>query len=459
MKSHHLSWLIAFTLTLLVGSCAGRGPGPVAWIDRPLDNSHHPLAPVEWMVHASSNSGVSSFVFYLDGQELQRMDVTGERFELAETSWEPSQPGVYTLEVRAIDSGGVMGDPASSLVYIGDVGLEPRSFSETTYGQCEGVEFMRLELGSPVVPAGACSEVHWETGIPVDWPLTLSGESVERTGETVICANATTPIRLVVNTPNGECLVWQVLLVDEDLALEEQPPYEDIGIEFMAVPNQIQRGECSVLGWAVIGPEGLSVALDGNPVDYGGEMRVCPEGTTTYLLMVEGIGEPREVVQTVEVLEGDAQEPVETAYLEIPDEEATATPGASSPPPSTSPPPTSAPTSAPPDTTGPTISGASVNTFFVYTTGSGCSPTTFKFRVSVSDPSGVASVKLNWNGSGVRSGPVTMNYSGGKYAYDLGLFNNTGDLSNFSITATDARGNTSKINPGWNLSVEQCGGG
>ena len=79
--------------------------------------------------------------------------------------------------------------------------------------------------------------------------------------------------------------------------------------------------------------------------------------------------------------------------------------------------------------------------------------------MKVTDASGVANVRLNWKGSGVRNGPESMNYSGGKYVKNLGLFVNTGSLSNFSITATDNAGNTSTLSRGWNLDIEECGGG
>jgi hypothetical protein len=112
------------------------------------------------------------------------------------------------------------------------------------------------------------------------------------------------------------------------------------------------------------------------------------------------------------------------------------------------------------DTTPPTIKNASVTPKdFVYNTNGSCSPTSFKFSVKVTDAGGVASVKLNWTGSGVRSGPVSMNKSGSKYVKTLGQFVNTGILKGFSISATDNSGNTSSISPNWNLDVEQCGGG
>ncbi len=452
MRSRQLFWLIAVGMVFFISGCGGHGPRPVAWIDYPLDNSRHPLAPLDLMAHSSSSSGVSSFIFYVDGQELEQIDTGGERFELVETNWEPAVPGIYTLEVLAIDSGGAKGSPASSLVYIGDVGVVPHQLSETIYGQCEGVSGMRLELESPIVPTGACSQVSWTADIPDDWPLYFNDQEVERIGETVVCATEVTPLKLEATTPNGACTVWQVLLVDEKLTQEEPSPAEALTIEFLAVPNQVGRGECSDLGWQVLAPEGFEVTLNETPVDYIGGLQVCPEETTEYTIRVKGGDQQEEALQVVEVIEESVPEEAHVSATDEPVSPSAPTQESSAPH------PTTAPTSPPPDTTGPTISGASANPSFIYTTGGGCSPTTFIFRVSVSDPSGVATVQLNWKGSGVRSGPVMMNYSGGKYAYDLGLFNNPGDLSNFSITATDTKGNASKINPGWNLSVEQCGG-
>jgi hypothetical protein len=48
---------------------------------------------------------------------------------------------------------------------------------------------------------------------------------------------------------------------------------------------------------------------------------------------------------------------------------------------------------------------------------------------------------------------------GGSYRVVLDQFINTGSLSNFKITATDNAGNIATNSPGWNVNVEECGGG
>ena len=47
--------------------------------------------------------------------------------------------------------------------------------------------------------------------------------------------------------------------------------------------------------------------------------------------------------------------------------------------------------------------------------------------------------------------------SGSTYLKYLGLFNNAGLMTGFSITATDKAGNSSTLSlPGWNLEIEEC---
>lgn len=463
MKSRLISLILIVGFAITLQACASRGPGPLAWMDRPLDQSHHPLASLELVAHASSPTGVSLFIFFIDEEEVDQVDVSGERFEMAEINWTPPEDGVYMLEVQAVDTKGVQGGSATSIVYIGDVGLEPRALAETTYGSCERIEFMTLRLESPVIPKGACTRVFWEAVGPEGWPVLFDGQEVEKEGETVVCSNTTIPLKLEITTPDGSCLVWQVLMVDEDLILEEPSPSGEVQIEFVANPETIRKGDCAVLLWEVQAPEGSNVVLNGKEVGFRGEREVCPEQTTTYELLVYGVEEAQEVYQVVEVLDEEEPEATE-GYLTI-TPVTTGTQAPSTTPSVPTPTPTYGvytPTPTPPsaDMTGPSLSNASVTpSDFVYTSGGGCSPTTFKFRVNVGDPSGVATVTLDWTGNGVRSGPVNMNYYQGKYVYDLGLFNYPGSLTNFSIQAVDTLGNVSTIYPAWNLNVEQCGGG
>ena len=55
--------LISFLFT----ACGPSSAGPTSWLDRPLDQTHHPLESIEIMAHASSDNGVSNFEISIDG--------------------------------------------------------------------------------------------------------------------------------------------------------------------------------------------------------------------------------------------------------------------------------------------------------------------------------------------------------------------------------------------------------
>ncbi len=235
---------------------------------------------------------------------------------------------------------------------------------------------------------------------------------------------------------------------------------------FEARPPVIDRGECSILFWEIFPQAGKLPKLDGMEVPFQGEIEVCPQLTTPYVLASDFMPELFAIVEVIG--EGDdSSDPPATLDPNItptitltPDPASTTTP--TQEPGSVTPTntPVSGPTNTPTaDTTPPAISNASVSpSDFIYTTNDSCSPTAFNISVKVTDAGGVSSVSLNWTGSGVRSGPESMYYSAGKYVKNLGLFINPGSLSNFSITATDTAGNTSTLSLGWNLDVELCGG-
>ena len=247
-------------------------------------------------------------------------------------------------------------------------------------------------------------------------------------------------------------------------------PDPELEVRFEGEPRSIHRGECSYLHWEVFPPDSVETIFQGELVDPQGEVEVCPGESTLYELIA--VRNESEVVSFViievfdndQIVDDDLITDTSGAAVTVVASSVGPTPtkkpkndGSSS----SNPIPTLTPVPPPAaDTTPPTIKNASVNPKdFVYNTNGSCSPTSFNFSVKVTDAGGVASVKLNWTGSGVRSGPVSMNKSGGKYVKSLGQFVNTGKLKGFSITAKDKAGNTSTISPKWNLDVEQCGGG
>jgi hypothetical protein len=474
MKPVHLLLAAILGVSLLLTGCGSSGPGPDAWLDRPLNQTHYPLEPLEIMAHASSAQGVTGFNFSVDGEVIHQAAVSGGRMEKATHIWTPPEPGVYLVGAAATDSSGTIGNLATSVVYIGGAGEDN---PPDLVGVCQGVENIELNATPPSIFPGECSLLFWEVLAPPEWPVLVQGEAVGHAGEMPICLQESTAVELSVETEAGTCKTWQFIEVDQDL-LVEAGPQPELNILFDANPPEILRGECSSLVWEVLPPEGGETLLQGQPVPAAGEQQVCPLETSSYELIAVRNQIGQSIFLTLHVLE-DSQ-PVEeipeiTLTQEIgitltsppagqpaptskPASGPTNTPAAPGP---TNTPSAPAPTSAPaPDTSPPTIKSASVSpNGFVYTSDGSCTPTAFNFSVKVTDSGGIANVVLNWSGSGVRSGPLNMNYSGGKYVRTLGQFNNPGRLSGFKITATDKAGNTSSISPSWNLDVEQCGGG
>ncbi len=450
MKRHLSPLLLILPLLCFLASCSSTGSGPTSWIDKPLNKSSYPLEPLELIAHASSDSGVSSIEFTVNGQILDNLSVGSGRFEAASVVWFPDEPGIYTIGITATDSNGNKGSQAVSLVYIGGAGIDGIVQVGPGFGDCSNLEVFNFIIDPPVIPQGECTNIFWEIISPDEFAVIFDGAEVPPIGEMQVCPGETRPFEIFVESPAGLCQQWQSVFVDER--------YEESRfLVFEAHPPLIQKGDCSILFWEVHPPGENPPQIDGVEVPFLGETEVCPEITTSYLLTSES---SPDALVTIEVI-SEGEEPLSTTV--VPEDGITPSPttvSGSGPTNTPTTKPSNDPTDTPtPDTTPPVISNASVSpNDFIYNTNGSCSPTTFKFSVKVTDSGGVSSVKLNWSGSGIRSGPENMNYSGGKYVKNLGLFVNTGSLSNFSITAKDNAGNTSTKNLGWNLDVEECGG-
>jgi len=442
--------------------------GPNAWIDRPLDQTHHPLEPIDIMAHASSENGVASFDISIDGEVLYQGSVNGGRLEKVTYIWDPEEPGVYQVRAKATDSNGNIGGEATSVIYIGGAGQDGPINS---YGECEGIEHINLVANPYMVSPGECSLVFWEVLAPDHWPVFINGEQVDRIGEIPVCLHETSTVELSVETDTGICNKWEIINVAEGILDDFEPPPK-LTIFFEGHPPLINPGGCSMLIWEVSPPEGGETILQGEPVPFAGEKEVCPEEPTQYELIAvrNEVGVTSFVM--IDFFEGDPPTDDQGNVTVAPETIITTSASSGGITPTTKPPPLVPPiattakpsggaTNTPPvDSTPPTISNASVSpNDFIYNTNGSCSPTVFNFSVNVTDAGGVANVRLNWTGSGVRNGPENMYFSGGKYLNNLGLFIDTGSLNNFTITATDNSGNSNTSSPSWNLDVEECGGG
>jgi hypothetical protein len=81
------------------------------WIDKPVTNTIHPLAPVEIIFHGASGQDISSFQLLVDDAVIQEDtpvvydQAPFDKLDTFLTTWVPSEPGDYILKIR-IQSGG-----------------------------------------------------------------------------------------------------------------------------------------------------------------------------------------------------------------------------------------------------------------------------------------------------------------------------------------------------------------
>lgn len=103
----------------LVGQAPAGSSGPQAWFDAPLPGSSFPLGPVLVTAHGSDPAGIVAFEFAVNGaaSALPSPDAAASLVTLSHT-WNPDQPGTYTLSVRSANAAGVWSAPASTTVTI-----------------------------------------------------------------------------------------------------------------------------------------------------------------------------------------------------------------------------------------------------------------------------------------------------------------------------------------------------
>jgi hypothetical protein len=228
------------------------------------------------------------------------------------------------------------------------VGEEPRDRPREPGMQGMGPPFVHFQIVDPeAIPRGTCARLVWEVppDIGEEWPMFLDGEEVDPMGGMEICPAETTTYRLRVDTPEGpqerELTLRVVGEMGEGPRPEEPMPEEpgmEIPIEFEAAPDAIPPGECTMLFWHV--PEGdWTVIIEGQAVPNAGEAKVCPEGTRSYELLVEGPGGPRTATVTVHVGEGAPPEPPDEPGPQPTPQQPQATPRQPQPTPQQPPPP------------------------------------------------------------------------------------------------------------------------
>jgi hypothetical protein len=348
-------------VALLLAACAAPQAGPMVWVDRPLDGSILPLAPVTLLAHASDEDLVASFEFYVDGTLLARVPSgpparhpgpyatspgasrSASYLGDATVGWNPTEPGVYTITVRAIDSRGNVGAEAISVVTVGQ--LPTPSLPALVAPPEEGEIIFLVE--PEAIPVGECAMLRWEVVPPAE--ALLDGEGVPPTGEREVCPETTTVYELLVPEWDQVRMVTLRVEAEPEFTPSPQPtappptgtprptatqppptatqppstpappPPAPRIVSFQANPSTIVAGQCSTLSWAV--EDALTgVWLNGERVGDHDATDTCPPRSTTYTLVARSPGgeDTRSVTVTV-IQPSPTQPPPFAADLAITD--------------------------------------------------------------------------------------------------------------------------------------------
>lgn len=178
-----------------------------------------------------------------------------------------------------------------------------------------------------VLAPGECTGLHWEVHGGEDYPVFLNDEEVPPFGEEEACVFEPMTFELRVDAPDGPIQQQVTIEVEGEGPSEEPPPGEPPpeepppeepppgepppeepppeggpqAIVFEVHPDMIPQGGCAVLFWEVHPLGEWGVRLDNQEVEHFGERQVCPPGTTTYELLVEGPGGIQERTVTLRV--------------------------------------------------------------------------------------------------------------------------------------------------------------
>jgi hypothetical protein len=121
MNNRFKTLLLSLVLILFAGCSKQAEVGPTTWIDIPPEDIALPLAPFAIMAHATSNNGVASIEFHVNGElkmSLAPRFDGDERLGWAEWEFSPLSPGTYRIDVSAVDASGSTGAPDTAIVTI-----------------------------------------------------------------------------------------------------------------------------------------------------------------------------------------------------------------------------------------------------------------------------------------------------------------------------------------------------
>lgn len=455
-----LSYILLLYL-LVLSACGAPPAGPTTWLDRPLDNSSVPLAPLLILAHASDSNGVSQFFFEVNGESIAEVIADGSRLGEASFEWIPPSPGVYTISVRAVNSNGNTGSVATARVTVGgkstptpDVLLLAEDGStnadsvETTFANITKIEcgpdqtvFIDISIGNPQGVLGYSLYSTWadvnQAEIFND-PLPQLVEKRIQLDESIDTVDREHQFTLAVEIPEQSVLLATNLTepggrcpghYQEEVEMAPSDPTAPL-------VNATQNGNCRSgpsLEYDILSSliEGQVAEITGRSVD-GNWWQIDP-GIGGEICWIAGY-----IVETSGYLGGIAV--VEAPPLPV--KIITQTP---------------TPTVAPPvDTTPPIFYSTGVSPDSILTDGTGCPgyERTITAAALAADEGGLNYVKAYWNIGGSESGQVSLTEGSLGHWGIIGPVNTVGTMQVYFI-AQDTSGNTAQSGTLY-VTVQNC---
>lgn len=426
IRQNHFSlsfWVgaVFFIITMLAGcNLQEGGAGPAAWIDRPLDGDEVPFSQaVTIQAHASDADGVASFEFFVFENPLGVVPASGERLGEASLEWQPPEPGVYLLGVRAEDTQGNQGSMVSiQITFTGAAGESDNPAPETLSEQCAAGSLVAPELLSP--PDGATVEapplLSWSYPDPACNPFSFAIDiSSDASFSDISLGFGTQDYTETSRSwplPDGQCYYWRTRAYVPEFSGPPSAAWSFcIGAEAAGAPTLTlsQNANCrlgpgTVYEVAELLMQGQVVAIEGRNTDSNW-FWVQKPSASGHCWVSLATGEVAGDTHTVPLV---------------------------SPPP------------APVDTTPPDISNLGVNPALISVqTQCGATPATTTITARIADAGGIQRAVARIPGVGEFD---LISLGGNEYQVVLGPFSEAGTLSIF-IQAQDKAGNNAASSP------------
>jgi len=163
--------------------------------------------------------------------------------------------------------------------------------------------WIEFEVDRNEMHPGECTLLWWH--VEGGFGVLMNGEPVEPGGEREICLEESAIFTLEVDLGDtAEVRDIEIVVgefVEEEHPPGDDPPDEEVQIEFFADRTDLQPGECTMLFWNVEGG-GFGTFLNWEPVERAGEQEVCLDETMGFVLGVD-MGEEMEA-REIEIVVG-----------------------------------------------------------------------------------------------------------------------------------------------------------